>query len=78
MEFNKSGQYLLSCSRDRSWAIFKRETTDNFDFTLVKRMKDVHSRIIWGISWSHDDALFASASREKQKSIKVWNGLAID
>jgi elongator complex protein 2 len=41
----------------------------------VTKLKDAHSRIIWGISWSHDDAFYASASREKQKSIKVWSGV---
>ena len=37
-------------------------------------MKDAHTRIIWGISWSHDDAFYATASREKLKSVKVWKG----
>ena len=41
---------------------------------MFKKLKDAHSRIIWGISWSHDDALFATASREKHKSVKVWQG----
>jgi len=41
----------------------------------VTRLKDAHTRIIWGISWSHDDLYFATASREKQKSVKVWNGI---
>ena len=68
LEFTHDDQYLLSCSRDRQWALFKRDTTesDPFKFTLVKKMKDAHQRIIWGISWSYDDALFATASREKQ------------
>lgn len=38
-------------------------------------MKEAHTRIIWGISWSHDDKLFASASREKNKSVKIWAGI---
>lgn len=41
-------------------------------------MKDAHTRIIWGVTWSHDDAFFATASREKQKSIKVWHGKTTD
>lgn len=75
LEFSKCDQYLLSCSRDRSWALFKRNDPTTLQFTLLKKLKDAHTRIIWGINWSHDDAFFATASREKQKSIKVWNGL---
>jgi hypothetical protein len=48
---------------------------DQFKFEIVTKLKDAHSRIIWGISWSHDDAFYASASREKQKSVKVWAGV---
>ena len=44
------------------------------NFSLIKKMKDAHSRIIWGISWSHDDKLFATCSREKQKAVKIWHG----
>ena len=47
-------------------------------FSLVKKLKDAHSRIIWGISWAHDDKFFATASREKQKSVKVWKGLGAE
>ena len=77
LEFSKNDQYLLSCSRDRQWALFERseDPATPFKFDLLKLEKDAHSRIIWGISWSHDDALFATASREKQHSVKVWNGV---
>ena len=75
LEFSKCDQYLLSCSRDRSWALFKRTKPDDLQFSLFKKVKDAHSRIIWGVSWSHDDAYFATASREKQKSVKVWQGI---
>eukprot|EP00347_Sterkiella_histriomuscorum_P000283 403376473 len=77
LEFSKCDQYLLSCSRDRSWAIFKRESEGNgLQFSLVRRLKDAHTRIIWGVSWSHDDLLFATASREKQKSVKIFKGIS--
>lgn len=73
LEFSKCDQYLVSCSRDRSWALFQR--TNELQFTLFKKLKDAHSRIIWGVNWSHDDAFFATASREKQKSVKLWQGI---
>ena len=64
MQFSADDQYLLSCSRDRQWCLFQRKP-DSLEFSLIKKMKDAHSRIIWGIAWSHDDQLFATASREK-------------
>jgi elongator complex protein 2 len=35
MEFSKCDTYLLSCSRDRSWALFKRNEPDQLQFSLV-------------------------------------------
>jgi WD40 repeat protein len=54
------------------WAMFKRH--DGCQFTLFKKLKDAHQRIIWSVNFSHDDSLFATASREKQSGIKVWHG----
>lgn len=42
---------------------------------MIRKEKDAHSRIIWGCSWSHDDAFFTTVSREKHSSIKLWKGL---
>lgn len=66
---------MLSCSRDRSWALFVKEDADSLKYTLIKRFKEAHTRIIWGISWSHDDYLFVTASREKSRSVKIWKGI---
>ena len=73
MAFSSDDMHLLTCSRDRQWCLFKRESMESLSFSLVKKEKDAHSRIIWGISWSHDDQLFATCSREKQKAVKVWH-----
>ena len=42
---------------------------------MIKKEKDAHARIIWGVSWSHDDQMFATGSREKPFGVKVWNGV---
>ncbi|CAJ0893575.1 5486_t:CDS:10, partial [Entrophospora sp. SA101] len=56
-KFSHNDEYLLTVSRDRSW-------------TLFKRCNETHGRIIWDCSWSHDDKLFATASRDK--TVKFW------
>lgn len=73
LEFSNDDQFLLSCSRDRQWTLFKRDEA-SINFCLHKKFKDAHQRIIWGISWSHDDAFFATCSREKQHAVKIWHG----
>jgi WD40 repeat protein len=62
---------LLACTRDRQVLIFKRKEELNFE--LYKRIKEAHTRIIWALNWSHDDKLFATASRENKRSVKIWN-----
>ncbi|KAF5829987.1 WD40-repeat-containing domain protein [Dunaliella salina] len=39
-------------------------------FTLLQRVKVAHARVLWGICWSHDDALLATASRDN--TVKLW------
>lgn len=56
--------------------MFERKSPDSFEFNLFKRVKEGHSRTIWAVSWSHDDHLIATASRENKKSIKIWTGLS--
>ena len=78
MEFSKNDMVLLACTRDRQILLFRRASLEGFAFTLEKRVAEAHSRIIWALSWSHDDTLFATASRENKKSVKIWNGLKAD
>ncbi|GJQ14395.1 hypothetical protein GpartN1_g6186.t1 [Galdieria partita] len=54
---------LLSVSRDRSFAIHKEDS--NGVWTRVVHRKNIHQRIIYDASWSHDERLFCTASRDK-------------
>lgn len=58
--------------------LFRRASPEGFVFNLEKRVAEAHVRVIWALGWSHDDALFATASREPKKSVKIWNGLSSD
>jgi len=56
---------LLSVSRDRSFAIHRQEDECSGTWTQVVHQKNVHQRIIYDASWSHDERLFCTASRDK-------------
>ncbi|CAG8496848.1 7052_t:CDS:10 [Funneliformis mosseae] len=68
-KFSHNDKYLLTVSRDRMWSIFERydEGTTPYKFVTKNR---AHARIIWDCSWSHDDTLFATGSRDK--TVKIW------
>lgn len=56
------------------WVSVKRSTmpgthAGSVPFTLQHRIK-AHARIIWGVAWSPDSALFATASRDG--SARLW------
>ncbi|KAF9274929.1 Elongator subunit elp2 [Linnemannia elongata] len=71
VKFSNDDRFLLSISRDRLWSLFERvEDPEAADpYTLVASNK-AHARILWDCSWSHDDSLFATGSRDK--TIKIW------
>ncbi|XP_031562089.1 elongator complex protein 2-like [Actinia tenebrosa] len=77
MAFSHSGTRLVTVSRDRSWAMFKRKVDQENGplFSLAShssslKKNDQHSRIIWSCSWSHDDKYFTTASRDKK--VFMW------
>jgi elongator complex protein 2 len=74
LEFSPGGSFLLSGSRDRSFAVWRVPgagsggaagggggggEVDGSDkaggFELLARVKAAHARIIWGVSWAHDE-----------------------
>ncbi|KAJ2800630.1 Elongator subunit elp2, partial [Coemansia guatemalensis] len=60
-------RYLLSVSRDRSWALFER----NGDaYALARHRRAAHARIVWDAAWAPDARFFATASRDR--SVRLW------
>ena len=70
LKFSPSDEYLVSCSRDRTWALYKITLSDSshsFERVAFSDKKTgVHSRIIWDVAWTPDSRYFATASRDKK------------
>lgn len=85
MEFSRNDGWLLSVSRDRSWAVYHRNPNSKEGgpvYTLVARQpsKGGHTRVIWAGKWAplgeegqggnEEGRVFATGSRDK--SVKLW------
>jgi elongator complex protein 2 len=71
--FSNSDEWLVSGSRDRQVCVFRRGGSGGSGgerFELVQTIAKAHDRIIWDLSWSLDDAFFATGSRDK--TVRVW------
>ncbi|XP_067630814.1 elongator complex protein 2 [Eurosta solidaginis] len=81
MRFSPNNQYLLSVSRDRTWALYERDevqktTNHNNIFYRLKQHStatklSVHNRIIWTCDWSHDGKYFITGGRDGV--LGVWS-----
>ncbi|CEF65500.1 Elongator complex protein 2 [Strongyloides ratti] len=74
IKFSHSGNYLLTCSRDRTWSIFKKENSDGTNWRLLARpeanSKNNHTRIIWYCDWAPNDQYFVTVGRDKK--FLIW------
>jgi len=70
IKFSPDGLYLLSVSRNRSWAIHALEEGK---WTLVLCKEKAHARIIWDALWLSNNT-FVTGSRDG--SIKIWQSAA--
>lgn len=74
MEFSNNGGFLLSVSRDRTWLLHRVSVEQNNTCSAVLFAKSVkstcHARIIWSVTWTHDDNYFCTGSRDKK--IMFW------
>ncbi|SCU79248.1 LAMI_0A07954g1_1 [Lachancea mirantina] len=68
--FAPDNDHILSVSRDRQWAIWKRGPDNHFN--LINTNEKAHTRIIWDGDWAPAayGRLFITASRDK--TLKAW------
>ncbi|XBW35626.1 hypothetical protein QEN19_001200 [Hanseniaspora menglaensis] len=76
LKFSPCGDYLLSCSRDRTWCVWKKNITNEgkLNFEIFKYNLKPHSKIIWDCEWlprEFDNNGFVTVSRDK--TVKYWS-----
>ncbi|CAK9832654.1 Elongator complex protein 2 [Anthophora retusa] len=71
MEFSPNDKYLVSVSRDRRWTLFECKDDNMYTLIATSKKNNLHTRIIWCCSWTHDSSFFATGSRDGK--IGVWN-----
>ncbi|KAJ2306269.1 Elongator subunit elp2 [Coemansia sp. RSA 2704] len=69
VRFSADGAWLLSGSRDRSYALFARREGGDAPYALARRQQ-AHARIVWDVAWAPGARFFATASRDK--TVKLW------
>lgn len=72
LAFSADGKWLLSVGRDRLWALFRREESEQNQYTLFKSQPKGHSRMILDCCWApvNASAMFATSGRDK--AVKIW------
>lgn len=75
LRFSADDKYLLSVGRDRQWAVFERDTSEDAIYKLLQSNPKGHSRMILDAAWAppsqNQQLLFATAGRDKQ--VRVWS-----
>lgn len=71
LAFSPDDRFLLSVSRDRTWALFRHGDGDDSIPTWTKfnsndKKTSLHSRIIWAAAWAPDSKHFGTVSRDKK------------
>ncbi|KAH8821498.1 WD40-repeat-containing domain protein [Xylogone sp. PMI_703] len=71
LRFSADDKYLVSVGRDRQWAIFQRDNTNKYSYTMAESNPKGHSRMILDAAWAPTSfPVFATAGRDK--TVKLW------
>ncbi|ODV88785.1 hypothetical protein CANCADRAFT_32265 [Tortispora caseinolytica NRRL Y-17796] len=68
IRFSPDGKYILSVSRDRSFALFD---VDNKQL-LVHQLK-AHSRLLWSCSWVLSNNCYSFVTSGRDNTLKLWS-----
>ncbi|OCF55861.1 elongator complex protein 2 [Kwoniella mangroviensis CBS 10435] len=72
IQFSNDNSLILSCSRDRSWRLFRHDKEKKTYEPFVEQEK-AHARMILDccfVKGQNDNTVFATASRDK--TVKIW------
>jgi elongator complex protein 2 len=82
--FSPDGRFILSCSRDRTWRLFRKKEGELGTFLYASSFgasnpisgyepiaaEKPHARVIWDCAFGPDSSYFVTAARDKQ--FKLW------
>ena len=71
MAFSHSDRYLAAVSRDRGVYLFERSTSAPGKLVLACSHPSSHLRVVFSCSWTWDDRILATGSRDK--TVKLWS-----
>ena len=72
IRFSHDDKYILTVSRDRTWALFELNQDNKYERIAFSDKKNgIHTRIIWDCSWAYDNKHFITVSRDK--TAVIWS-----
>ena len=79
LEFSKDGRFLISVSRDRTWALWEVTVMDSSVAKVEKKSRacisvletgSSHTRALWVGTWDPNCNFFATGARDKK--LMMW------
>lgn len=76
LAFSPDDKYLLSVSRDRTWALWQRDLSSDIktckDLFKLECASKLHSRIVWDCCWLNTSSNYFFLTSSRDKTIKIW------
>ncbi|KAI1812887.1 elongator complex protein [Poronia punctata] len=74
LRFSSDDRYLLSVGRDRQWAVFERQASEQKPqgYKLLQANPKGHTRMILDAAWAPGSSSLVFATAGRDKTVKIW------